>query len=183
MDSTAGLTARNGTNNADTINGTAVNEVIKGLNGNDSLFGNDGNDYLIGGAGNDRLFGGNGNDTLIGVDPLGANPGRGEYDVLQGDAGTDRYVLGDGLNVYYNDGNNANTGRSDYAAILGFATGDTIQLKGKAADYVLSIGTAPNNGLQQGTLIQSNLFGQPELIGFVAGVTNLNLTSTAFTYV
>jgi peptidoglycan/xylan/chitin deacetylase (PgdA/CDA1 family) len=183
VDSTAGLTARNGTNNADTINGTAVNEVIKGLNGNDSLVGNAGNDYLIGGAGNDSLFGGTGNDTLIGVDNLSVNPGRGEYDVLQGDAGTDRYLLGDGLNVYYNDGNNANTGRSDYAAILGFAAGDTIQLKGKAADYVLSTGTAPNNGTQQGTLIQSNLFGQPELIGFVAGVTNLNLTSAAFAYV
>jgi peptidoglycan/xylan/chitin deacetylase (PgdA/CDA1 family) len=183
VDSTAGLTTRNGTNNADTISGTTANEVIRGLNGNDRLNGNAGNDYLIGGAGNDSLFGGTGNDTMIGVDPLGANPGRGEYDVLQGDAGNDRFILGDGLNVYYNDGNNANTGRSDYAAILGFATGDTIQLKGQASDYVLATGTAPNNGSQRGTLIQSNLFGQPELIGFVAGVTNLNLTSATFTYV
>jgi peptidoglycan/xylan/chitin deacetylase (PgdA/CDA1 family) len=182
VDSTAGLTTRNGTNNADTINGTTANEVIRGLNGNDRLNGNAGNDYVIGGTGNDTLFGGTGNDILIGVDPLSVNPGRGEYDVLQGDAGSDRFVLGDGLNVYYNDGNNANTGRSDYAAILGFATGDTIQLKGKASDYVLATGTAPNNGTQQGTLIQSNLFGQPELIGFVAGVTNLSLTSAAFTY-
>jgi hypothetical protein len=173
----------NGTNNAETINGGNGNEIIKGLNGNDRLNGNGGNDVLIGGGGNDSLFGGAGNDVLIGANPLSVTPGLGSYDVLQGDAGNDRYVLGDVNAVYYNDGISTNTGRSDYAAIIGFATGDVIQLKGKAADYTLSLGTAPNNGTQQGTLIQSSLFGQPELIGFVAGSTNLSLTSTAFTYV
>jgi hypothetical protein len=173
----------NGTNNAETINGGSGNEIIKGLNGNDRLNGNGGNDVLIGGGGNDSLFGGAGNDVLIGANPLSVTPGLGSYDVLQGDAGNDRYVLGDVNAVYYNDGISTNTGRSDYAAIIGFATGDVIQLKGKAADYTLSLGTAPNNGTQQGTLIQSSLFGQPELIGFVAGSTNLSLTSTAFTYV
>jgi peptidoglycan/xylan/chitin deacetylase (PgdA/CDA1 family) len=173
----------NGTNNAETINGGSGNEIIKGLNGNDRLNGNGGNDVLIGGGGNDSLFGGAGNDVLIGANPLSVTPGLGSYDVLQGDAGNDRYVLGDVNAVYYNDGISTNTGRSDYAAIIGFAAGDVIQLKGKAADYTLSLGTAPNNGTQQGTLIQSSLFGQPELIGFVAGSTNLSLTSTAFTYV
>jgi hypothetical protein len=174
---------RNGTNNAETINGGAGNEIIKGLNGNDRLNGNGGDDVLIGGGGNDSLFGGAGNDVLIGANPLSVTPGQGSYDVLQGDAGNDRYVLGDVNAVYYNDGISTNTGRSDYAAIIGFATGDVIQLKGKAADYSLALGTAPNNGTQQGTLIQSTLFGQPELIGFVAGANNLNLTSAAFSYV
>jgi Ca2+-binding RTX toxin-like protein len=174
---------KNGTNNAETINGGSGNEIIKGLNGNDRLNGNGGDDVLIGGGGNDSLFGGAGNDVLIGANPLSVTPGQGSYDVLQGDAGNDRYVLGDVNAVYYNDGISTNTGRSDYAAIIGFAAGDVIQLKGKAADYTLSLGTAPNNGSQQGTLIQSTLFGQPELIGFVAGSTNLSLTSTAFTYV
>ena len=174
---------RNGTNNAETINGGNGNEIIKGLNGNDRLNGNGGDDVLIGGGGNDSLFGGAGNDVLLGANPLSVTPGQGSYDVLQGDAGNDRYVLGDVNAVYYNDGVSTNTGRSDYAAVIGFATGDVIQLKGKAADYTLSLGTAPNNGNQQGTLIQSTLFGQPELIGFVAGSTNLSLTSTAFTYV
>jgi serralysin len=173
----------NGTNNAETINGGNGNEIIKGLNGNDRLNGNGGDDVLIGGGGNDSLFGGAGNDVLIGANPLSVTPGQGSYDVLQGDAGNDRYVLGDVNAVYYNDGISTNTGRSDYAAIIGFATGDIIQLKGKAADYTLSLGTAPNNGSQQGTLIQSTLFGQPELIGFVAGSTNLSLTSTSFSYV
>jgi peptidoglycan/xylan/chitin deacetylase (PgdA/CDA1 family) len=173
----------NGNDTAQTINGGSGNEIIKGLLGNDRLNGNGGNDVLIGGGGNDSLYGGAGNDVLIGVNPISVTPGLGSYDVLQGDAGNDRYVLGDVNAVYYNDGISTNTGRSDYAAIIGFAAGDVIQLKGKAADYTLSLGTAPNNGTQQGTLIQSTLFGQPELIGFVSGSTNLSLTSTAFTYV
>jgi peptidoglycan/xylan/chitin deacetylase (PgdA/CDA1 family) len=173
----------NGNDTAQTINGGSGNEIIKGFNGNDRLNGNGGNDVLIGGGGNDSLYGGAGSDVLIGANPLSVTPGLGSYDVLQGDAGNDRYVLGDVNAVYYNDGISTNTGRSDYAAIIGFAAGDVIQLKGKAADYTLSLGTAPNNGTQQGTLIQSSLFGQPELIGFVAGSTNLSLTSTAFTYV
>jgi RTX calcium-binding nonapeptide repeat (4 copies) len=173
----------NGNDSAQTINGGNGNEIIKGLLGNDRLNGNGGNDVLIGGGGNDSLFGGAGNDVLIGTNSISVTPGQGSYDVLQGDAGSDRYVLGDVNGVYYNDGVGTSAGRSDYAAIIGFAAGDVIQLKGKAADYTLSLGTAPNNGNQQGTLIQSTLFGQPELIGFVAGSTNLSLTGTAFSYV
>jgi peptidoglycan/xylan/chitin deacetylase (PgdA/CDA1 family) len=173
----------NGTNNAETINGGAGNEIIKGLNGNDRLNGNNGNDVLIGGAGNDSIYGGAGDDILLGTNPADANPGQASYDLLQGDAGNDRYILGDVNAVYYNDGNNTNAGNADYAAIIGFAAGDVIQLKGKAADYTLSVGTAANSGTQQGTLIKSNLFGTAELIGFVAGSTNLSLTSTAFAYV
>jgi peptidoglycan/xylan/chitin deacetylase (PgdA/CDA1 family) len=173
----------NGTNNAETINGGAGNEIIKGLNGNDRLNGNNGNDVLIGGAGNDSIYGGAGDDILLGANPVSNNPGQASYDLLQGDAGNDRYILGDVNAVYYNDGNNTNAGNADYAAIIGFAAGDVIQLKGKAADYTLSVGTAANSGTQQGTLIRSNLFGTAELIGFVAGSTNLSLTSTAFAYV
>ena len=127
-------TVINGTASAQTLNGGASNEIIKGLAGNDILNGNNGNDVLIGGTGNDKLYGGNGNDILIGVDPTSTIAGRGEYDILQGDAGADRYILGDSRQVYYNDGNNTNTGRSDYADIVGFSAtqGDVIQLKGKA---------------------------------------------------
>jgi serralysin len=173
----------NGTAGDEILDGGRRSEIIKGLAGNDVLNGNRGNDVLVGGTGNDQLNGGNGNDVLIGIDPTSPLAGQGEYDILKGDAGADRYILGDVNAVYYNDGNNADTGNTDYAAIVGFGTGDVIQLKGKAADYSLTVGTAPNNSTQQGTLIQSNLLGQPELIGFVASSTNLSLTSTAFTYV
>jgi serralysin len=173
----------NGTAGNETLNGGRNNEIIKGFAGNDVLNGNRGSDVLIGGTGNDQLNGGNGNDVLIGVDPSSPLAGQGEYDILKGDAGADRYILGDVNAVYYNDGNNADAGLTDYAAIIGFGIGDVIQLKGKATDYSLTVGTAPNNGTQQGTLIQSTILGQPELIGFVAGSTNLSLTSTAFTYV
>jgi Ca2+-binding RTX toxin-like protein len=173
-----------GSNNSETLNGSNNGEIIKGLLGNDRLNGNAGNDVLIGGGGNDALFGGIGNDVLLGANPLSVLPGQGSYDVLQGDAGSDRYILGDVNAVYYNDGNNANAGITDYAAILGFsaAQGDVIQLKGKASDYILTSGTVPNT-TGSGTLIQSTLFGQPELIGFVAGVSGMNLNSAAFSYI
>jgi RTX calcium-binding nonapeptide repeat (4 copies) len=173
----------NGNDSSQTINGGNGNEIIKGLLGNDRLNGNGGNDVLIGGGGNDILTGGAGDDVLLGANPLSPTPGMNSYDVLQGDAGSDRYILGDVNSVYYNDGISNNTGRFDYAAIFSFGAGDVIQLKGKAADYSLAIGTAANNGNQQGTLIRSTLFGQPEVIGFVAGVNNLSLTGSSFTYV
>jgi peptidoglycan/xylan/chitin deacetylase (PgdA/CDA1 family) len=181
--STPSANVINGTNNADTLNGGATDDRINGLGGNDSLNGGDGRDYIIGGTGNDRLVGGADNDTLVGADAGSATPGRGEYDVLRGNSGSDLYILGDSNNVYYDDGNSSSSGRNDYAAISGFGTGDVIQLKGTAANYTLTTGSAPNNGRAQGTLIQSNVSGQPELIGFVLGVTNLSLTSTAFSYV
>jgi serralysin len=170
----------NGTNNAETIYGNGGNEIIKGFYGNDVLYGNGGNDVLIGSGGNDYLYGGAGDDVLLGANPLSATPGMGSYDRLQGGSGNDRYILGDVNAVYYNDGVSTSYGRSDYAAIVGFGAGDVIQLKGNAADYSVVNGVS---GTQRGTLIQSTLFGQPELIGFVFGVTNMNLSGGAFAYV
>jgi Ca2+-binding RTX toxin-like protein len=177
-------TQLNGTANAETINGTANNEIIKGLAGNDVINGNSGNDIIIGGAGNDRIFGGAGNDTLIGANNLSLTPGKGEYDVLQGNAGADRFILGSKTAIYYNDGISTNQGKADFAGINGFsiAQGDVIQLKGTAANYTLRYEIAPNLPIV-GTAIYNNTFGQAELIGFVAGVNGLNLSSAAFAYV
>jgi hypothetical protein len=69
----------------------------------------------------------------------------------------------------------------ELVTIEGFAAGDVIQLKGKATDYSLTVGTAPNG--KSGTLIQSTIFGQPELVGFVAGGSGLSLASSTFSYV
>jgi serralysin len=190
-----------GNNNNNTLFGTNSNNRMYGLDGNDNLFafgrnnrlfggagedilnGSIGDDYLVGGTGNDRLYGYFGSDVFIGVDPNSLTPGRGEIDII-GDVtngnmfGSDRYILGDVNNVYYNDGNAATNGTGDYAVISGFARNrDIIQLKGKATDY--SLGTASNGG----TAIYWKGDGQPELIGIIAQPSNLNLSSSYFSYV
>jgi peptidoglycan/xylan/chitin deacetylase (PgdA/CDA1 family) len=141
---------------------------------------------IQGSSGNDLLVSGNGNDALIGVDANSTTAGKSEIDTLIRAGSSDslsetlreRFILGDANQVYYNDGNNTTSGLTDYVKIVGFSTtnGDTIQLKGRAADYSLS--TAPT-----GTEIYSNLFGQPELIGIVENISGLSLTGSYFNYV
>ncbi|WP_146138396.1 polysaccharide deacetylase family protein [Chamaesiphon polymorphus] len=127
--------------------------------------------------GNDLLTGGDSNNPLVGVDPRSATAGKGEIDTLVHSASSNRFILGDRQQVYYNDGNSNNEGLTDYAKIVGFdANSDVIQLKGKATDYALS--TTPT-----GTAISNNLFGRSELIGIVENVSELSLTGDYFTYV
>ncbi len=173
----------NGGANGDILTGsTATNNIIQGFAGNDRLTAGSKNDVLIGGTGNDTLIGGAGKDILVGVDPTSATAGRSEIDTLTSAGLGDRFVLGDVNQVYYNDGNNTNSGLNDYAKIVGFSStaGDIIQLKGKAADYSLS---SPPLLLGLGTAIYNNTFGQPELIGVVQNVFGLSLTGSYINYV
>ena len=132
--------------------------------------------------GNDLLTGGSANSTLVGVDPSSSTAGKGEIDTLTHAGSSNRFILGDTNQVYYNDGNSTSNGLNDYANIVGFAAtaGDVIQLKGSAADYALS--TAPA-GVATGTAIYNNLFGDPELIGIIENRSGLSLTDPYFTYV
>jgi serralysin len=172
----------NGTATNNTLTGGTLSNVIQGYGGNDTLRAGTKNDVLIGGTGNDNLIGGSGKDILIGADPISTTAGKGEIDTLTHSGQGDRFILGDTNQVYYNDGNSTNRGLNDYARIVSFSatTGDIIQLKGKATDYLL--GTSPVAGVA-GTAIYNNLFGQPELIGIVQNVSGLNLTSASFSYV
>ena len=120
------------------------------------IIGNSGNNRLWGAAGNDSLDGGLGNDTLIGCDVqdqqvLPRLAGRAEIDVLIGGAGNDLFRLGSStplpgtnppVNVisrFYDDGNTANQGLSDYALITDFTPGqDRLELIGSAASYFLA---------------------------------------------
>jgi peptidoglycan/xylan/chitin deacetylase (PgdA/CDA1 family) len=135
-----------------------------------------------GSAGNDLLVGGSGIDTLIGIDTSSTTAGTGEIDTLTHSGRGDLFILGDTSQVYYNDGNNADSGLTDYAKIVDFsiAAGDVIQLKGKATDYSIS---TPPTGLGSGTAIYNNLFGQSELIGIVQNESGLSLTASYFSYV
>ncbi|HBL13233.1 MAG TPA: hypothetical protein DD379_17910, partial [Cyanobacteria bacterium UBA11162] len=169
------------TGTATTGYGNNLNNILTGNTLNNTLSGNDGNDTLIGGKGNDQLSGGNGTDRLTGVAPNTTNPGYGEVDTLTGGAGTDTFVLGDATQFYYNDGNNANIGLSDYALITDFQFGqDIIQLHGVSTNYSLT--TSPV-GLPTGTAIFHHNSYENELIAVIQGVSGLSLDSNAFIFV
>jgi serralysin len=136
---------------------------------------------LAGTNGNDLLTGGSGNNVLVGVNATSTTAGKGEIDTLIHAGISNRFVLGDTKQVYYNDGNSTNAGLADYAKILGFSTAtDVIQLKGRASDYTLSAAPA---SLGTGTAIYDKLLGQPELIGFVQNVSGLNINANYFKFV
>lgn len=195
-----------GTSGDDIIDALAGDDTLKGLGGNDNLLGNDdndklignggndtltggagndhllagsGNDSLIGGTGNDKLLGGNGDDILIGVDESSATPGAGERDILKGQGGADRFILGNSNTVFYDD-NSATVaeGKAGRAIIQDFVIGeDIIQLTGSAGNYHLKI---TSNG---STNIFETSDSVKELIGVVNGVAlDLN-NATQFDFV
>ncbi len=169
---------------SDTIRGNAGNDYITGGDANDSLFGDSGNDLLYGGRGNDsvfggtgsdRLFGDEGNDVLTGADTV--TIGVSEFDRLTGGSGSDRFILGATVGVFYNDGNTSTSGLGDYALIADFnPTEDTLQLSGFKSSYTL--GAAPT-GLATGTALFLNE-NTPELIAIIQGSTNLSLSANYF---
>ncbi|MBW4425923.1 MAG: DVUA0089 family protein [Nostoc desertorum CM1-VF14] len=185
-----GTSAINGTGNSlnnivfgntvnNTLNGRAGNDTLDGNLGNDTLNGDDGNDSLQGGPGNDRLNGGSGNDVLVGVWPGSPlSPGLGETDTLSGGVGLDRFILGDAVNVYYDDKNTTNAGFGDLATITDFNTSeDQIELKGSPKNYRLqSAGTTTQIFLDKPG-------AEPdEIIGIVQRVVNLRLDSDSFLF-
>jgi VCBS repeat-containing protein len=131
--------------------------------------------------GRDQITGTIADETLSGV-PLGSLlKGRGTIDQLIGGGGNDRFLLGDASGRFYDDGDNATSGSTDYAFIKDFAAGDLIQLAGRASDYIL--GTARVEGFT-GTAIYARNPLKPvaarvgptdEWIGFVQSIDNLPL--------
>ncbi|MBR0656939.1 beta strand repeat-containing protein [Plastoroseomonas arctica] len=105
-----------GLDGADTIAGDSGNDILYGVEGNDRMSGDAGVDFVAGGngadtveggAGADNLFGEAGNDSLVdgsdfvtdiltggdGADTLDAASGLGDYDLIDGGAGDDRYLV------------------------------------------------------------------------------------------
>jgi Ca2+-binding RTX toxin-like protein len=161
------------------INGGAGNDSISGNAGTDDLSGADGNDTLNGGADDDTLNGDAGNDVLNGVSFNSSNSGDNEIDVLTGGTGSDRFVLGDTANIYYDDQNISTIGDNDYARITDFtSTEDKIQLQGSASNYILTVSGTNTN------LYTNKAGSEPdELIATIENVTGLNLTSSSFLFV
>ncbi len=191
---------------ADTINGDGGDDIIAGENGRDTLFGGAGNDQISGGNGDDTVIGGigddsvsgdRGNDTVIGVDSAVAafGFGRGEIDRLEGGQGSDRFVLGQNGQNFYDDGSGLGSGVSDYGLIADFAVGiDKIQLASSFDNYRLDslegfgnlpsgIGIFANLGASEpGEFIPPNPPGvlPGELIGIVANVSVESLSASDF---
>ena len=171
----------------DQIYGRDGNDILKGNLGNDKLFGQEGYDYLVGGRGNDVLVGGEdsdflkgnkGNDVLIGVNVESFTPGAKEIDFLRGGRDKDTFVLGDALEVYYDDGNVNTIGFSDFAVIQDFHSDDSdvIRLHGSAENYTLE-------SFGKNTAILHQQENQAlELIGMVKGVSGLDINSDAFEF-
>ncbi|MEH1825185.1 MAG: lamin tail domain-containing protein [Nostoc sp.] len=141
-----------GTNTSELIDGGSGNDYLDGKGGIDVLLGGDGNDTIFGGLGSDALSGGNGNDRLIGW-----GGGTNEIDILNGDQGSDTYVLGDASSVFY-----ASSRNSDYADIVNFKANDQIQLKGVANNYSLGsvrsdVGIFTNNGTELIAVVENGL--------------------------
>lgn len=129
---------------------------------------------IIGKQGNDLLSGGRGNDILNGTNPNSRNPGTGEIDTLDGYPGAELFILGDAANVYYQG-----FGSSDYALIQNFSNNDTIQLKGRAEDYLLREDIIVNEKSGTGIIVEET----DELIGFVENVADLSLDNNQFDFI
>lgn len=137
--------------------------------------------------GRDQITGTSADETLRGI-PLGSLlKGRGTIDQLIGGGGNDRFILGDASGRFYDDGDNATSGSTDYAFIKDFAAGDLIQLAGRASDYIL--GTARVEGITGTAIYARNplkaaaarVGATDEWIGFIQSVDNspLNLANTS----
>ena len=189
----------NSTRENDILNGGAGDNFFNGRTGNDTINGGGGNDILIGGTGNDYLVGGTGDDLLIGINAnsvavsnnngvvvaqisTSGNPGQGEIDTLIGGEGSDKFMLADRNNVYYNDSNAMTSGTEDYALILGVNINeDKIELKGTATNYGLQTSGADTNIYLDNDGI-AGLSANDELVAIVKEVLNLSLSGSYFNF-
>lgn len=188
----------------DRLYGGSENDIVRGGNGADGLYGQSGNDYLSGGDDNDSLYGGTGNDRLlgdagsdylVGVETVALTPGRGEIDQLTGGTGRDRFVLGNSVRNFYDDGLLFSEGRSDFALITDFTNGqDLIQLKGGVNYRLANVAVTVPAGFQAppgstisagsvvtgvGIFINNPGFIRDEMIGVVRGapIAALNINN------
>ena len=159
----------------DRLYGQTGNDLLDGKGGNDILLGGNDQDSLFGGAGNDILYGDDGNDELTGTNSTAK--GIGEIDILYGGAGSDIFILGNATNIFYDDGNPLNMGKTDYARIKDYNQAqDIIKLTNGKSYY---LGVSPG-GIVSGTSIFidndgiGGLTSKDELIANLEG-TNLTL--------
>ena len=101
--------------------------------------------------------------------------GAGQADVLTGGKGNDVFLLGDKRGIFYNDNNNANIGKNDYALIKDFNQNeDKLQLL--KANYLTTLSSGSlslywdRNGNGR---LDSSGSNQDELIAILSGASSL----------
>ncbi len=143
----------------------------------ENLIGTRFDDVINGNGLNNNLQGGAGNDTISGINEDSFTPGKGEIDVLTGNAGADSFILDYG---YYDDGSDLTPGLNDYALITDFNSAeDKIILGSQLSKYKLA--ASPIAGITGQALYFDKLGTEPdELIAILQGVSNLTLANPAF---
>jgi len=148
--------------------GQGQGNVIKGDSGDNFLHGTIGADVMFGAGGNDVLFGGEGDDILNGTDSK--SRGVGEVDNLKGQAGADKFILGDAKGSFY-----LGNGFGDFAIIQDFTKGeDQIVLSGSASNYKLVDGCCGEAFI---------LTNSGDAIARIVGQSSANLDLSHFEYV
>jgi hypothetical protein len=144
-----GGTANGGVDTDPTPNTVAFNVVPAPVTGDLILWGSTANDVVRGGLGNDQIAG------VPATGSTAASLGRGQVDVLIGDAGADRFLLADNRGVFYNDGRSRNKGMSDYGFIKDFSQqqGDQLVLQ-SGRQYLMTNVTV--NGVPQTEIYLGN---------------------------
>jgi hypothetical protein len=138
--------------------------------------------FQFGSTGIDIILGREGNDVLVGVDPTEEFPGQGDTDLLSGGSQSDRFILGDRNNPYYNDGDDSSTGEDSMAMLLDFnPTEDVIELNGSPEDYTLVNLSELGEG-ETGTAIYLNGETNNELIASINNVEGLSLDADYFKF-
>jgi Domain of unknown function (DUF4114)/von Willebrand factor type A domain/Calx-beta domain len=160
-------------NDATNTSGASADTKIK------SLIGTKFNDVISGNRLNNNLQGGDGDDTISGVSDNPIDFGKGEIDILTGNAGKDSFILDYG---YYDDGNSLAPGIDDYVIITDFNPAeDKIILGSQPTRYRLA--ASPITGVAGQALYFDKPGEEPdELIAIIQGVNsnNLTLNSSAF---
>lgn len=142
-------------------------DILTGNSKGDELYGGSGVDDLTGGAGNDAISGGGDNDTLTGSSGTKL-VGNFENDILIGDDGADKFVLGNtngdfylyGENEYQESGERlvSTSENPDYAIIIDFnkADGDLVQLSNKYEYYKMPVSNSFFDEIGYGGIYDKN---------------------------
>jgi photosystem II stability/assembly factor-like uncharacterized protein len=133
---------------------------------------------------NDVLIGTSGVDQISGVGS-GKGLGKGTIDTLTGLTGNDVFVLGNSRGRFYDDGSARSSGSGDFACIADFGSGDKLQLKGQASEYlqgwINNLQGFSGTGIYHDTNGNGVLDSRDELIALVQNHEPLD--SGSFTYV
>ncbi len=164
----------------DNLDGGDDDDLITGGEGNDTITAGDGDDTVFGGLGNDNLDGGTGDDIINGVSSN--TGGTFERDTLTGGSGSDRFILGDKTQVYYDDGNAVSLGKYDYALITDFnASEDFIQLYDSIDFYQLDLYTTSSGNINAALMYDPGVTARRELIAIIEDVSaDLNISDSSF---